>query len=477
MRAVTALHNSHGMTSRILSDHPPSNPNTGDGRRQSTAYRGASHAFSLAVPAQRLPNASISTNGALAAATSAGTGMRRQGVQLAEGARSDGDKNGKHSTKTARQSDAWEKVGSSREQSPSYAAALYASSQKSVSSTPDTRQPPLFENATNRVKAPSTIPRSTDETIGGATSSLVSLFESKQNFKKDVPITQSIRYATKPTPAITSPTPVKPLMRSRMSSTSSRSTLPNSLRKETAAAAPAAQTVGRIKADTTSTYLPHIVPEPLAAHRRSYGHAPPGAIQEDGSNLIRNSKRSTSLAISQAKVAEPSTTIHTTLSDPAILPSKPSSAAPSCPLLPVRSSRSFDMKVNSLANTIVAASLASSRAPSPTKTQPPPPHRNKSHSLFHSHHTQAQSSRTPSPAKAMRQTMREPLTSEDDMEYKKKSLFIRTHPHKHHEGDRKRYRATVTEVRIFRSLSLSSLFGIESEEQNIFREQEDNYSS
>ena len=41
--------------------------------------------------------------------------------------------------------------------------------------------------------------------------------------------------------------------------------------------------------------------------------------------------------------------------------------------------------------------------------------------------------------------MREPLPSDDEVEYKKKSILMRKHPHKHHEGDRKRYRATVTE--------------------------------
>ena len=41
--------------------------------------------------------------------------------------------------------------------------------------------------------------------------------------------------------------------------------------------------------------------------------------------------------------------------------------------------------------------------------------------------------------------MREPLPSDDEVEYKKKKIFMKMHPHKHREGDRKRYRAIVTE--------------------------------
>ena len=42
--------------------------------------------------------------------------------------------------------------------------------------------------------------------------------------------------------------------------------------------------------------------------------------------------------------------------------------------------------------------------------------------------------------------MREPLKSDDDVDYrKKKGHIVRKHPNKHHEGDRKRYRNQVTE--------------------------------
>ncbi|CAD6589294.1 MAG: Increased rDNA silencing protein [Alectoria sarmentosa] len=457
------------MTSRASRDHSRSNT---DVTRQLTAFRGAFHAFSLAAPANAFPKAYNGTNGALAATTTAGTGMRMQGDQLAEGATSNGQKKERPSTKTTRRFGASERAGSSREQSPSYAAALHATSktaltstQMSIRSTPNSRQPsPLQGFMDNGVNTPTTTSRSMDETVVGATSSLVNLFESKQNSQKNVPITHSVRYVTKPTSAIANPSPIEPPMKPRLSTSSLLSTFPlasepgkdfaasgPSKTMEITAVAAAAQSFGRTKAGTTmlsksaySNLLPGTVPEPPAP-RRSGARGPLDASQESGRILSRISMGSAPLVFTQNRSAEPSTALQTPRSDPAFLPLKLSSAPPLRPLLPVRSSRSFEMKVDSLANTIVAASLASSRAPSPTKPPPPPPRRHKSHSLFHYHHSQGQTSRTPSPAKAMRQTMREPLPSDDEVEYKKKGILMRKHPHKHHEGDRKRYRATVTE--------------------------------
>lgn len=103
---------------------------------------------------------------------------------------------------------------------------------------------------------------------------------------------------------------------------------------------------------------------------------------------------------------------------------------------------------DSLANAIVASSLASSRAPSPTKLPPVPAMRRKSSSMSHASHTIF--SRTPSPPKkGMRQTMRktDSASSDDDEDpygKHKKKRFVRKHPNKHHEGDRKRWRDAVT---------------------------------
>ncbi len=438
------------MTSCASRDHSPSNSKSGDVRQESTAYLGASHAFSLGAPVKPLPKTYVRSNGALAAAASAGVGNRRQAAQLAEGATSYGQKKEGPFTKTPRRSDISETVGSSREQSPSYAAALHAtkspaSAQKPLSSTPNSRRPsPLQGFKGNGVDTPAKTSRFTDDAAAvGATSSLVSLFESKQNPKKDVPITHSVRYVTKPTSIVASPTPIKPPIKPRSSTTDSPITLPLASELEKGfrasgtskilnpdATAAIARSIGGARAATTrsskavhSTALARTVPEAPAPHQ-SRAHAAP---------------------LNLAQPAEPSTALQIPRPDPAFPPSKLSSAQGSRPLLPVRSSRSFETKVDSLANTIVAASLASSRAPSPTKLPPPPPRRHKSHSLFHNQHGQGQVSRIPSPAKAMRQTMREQLPSDDEVEYKKRSILGRKHPHKHHEGDRKRYRAIVTE--------------------------------
>lgn len=109
----------------------------------------------------------------------------------------------------------------------------------------------------------------------------------------------------------------------------------------------------------------------------------------------------------------------------------------------------------SLANAMIASSLASSRAPSPTK-QPAPAHSSSNNTRNHrSHHTLFKS-RTPSPPKkpgAMRQTMRKNSATttsssdsdEDPYSKHKKKRHIRKHPNKHHEGDRKRWRNAITE--------------------------------
>jgi len=101
---------------------------------------------------------------------------------------------------------------------------------------------------------------------------------------------------------------------------------------------------------------------------------------------------------------------------------------------------------DSLADAIVASSLASSRAPSPTRHERPATLRpSRSHSIF---------GRTPSPSKkplGMRQTLRKDSSSSssesdgDPYSKHKKKRHIRKHPNKHAEGDRKRWRDAVTE--------------------------------
>ncbi|KAL8786199.1 MAG: hypothetical protein Q9195_008318 [Heterodermia aff. obscurata] len=107
------------------------------------------------------------------------------------------------------------------------------------------------------------------------------------------------------------------------------------------------------------------------------------------------------------------------------------------------------LTANSLANAMVASSLASSRAPSPTKPHLPLARRHgKAHTLFHRSQSTEEMSRTPSPAKQMRQTLRtvKKGEQEEDIYKAKRTHFMKKHPNKHHEGDRKRWRDSVSEA-------------------------------
>ncbi|OKL56146.1 hypothetical protein UA08_08492 [Talaromyces atroroseus] len=107
------------------------------------------------------------------------------------------------------------------------------------------------------------------------------------------------------------------------------------------------------------------------------------------------------------------------------------------------------MTKESLANAIIASSLASSRAPSPYTPLPPlpPPRRSRSRSLLHPGDILKKDVRkTPSPPKGMRQTLREPHKSDDEVnKNSNRRHLIKHHPHKHHEGNRRRWRQEVTE--------------------------------
>lgn len=110
--------------------------------------------------------------------------------------------------------------------------------------------------------------------------------------------------------------------------------------------------------------------------------------------------------------------------------------------------------IDSLANAIVASSLASSRAASPSKSgpysmhpPPPPPRRSPHKHLFHNN---KETSRPPSPGRqgVLRTTMRKPRVEEEDegeARRKKRAHLMKKHPNKHHEGDRKRWRDEITE--------------------------------
>ncbi|KAJ5874296.1 uncharacterized protein N7529_002726 [Penicillium soppii] len=104
------------------------------------------------------------------------------------------------------------------------------------------------------------------------------------------------------------------------------------------------------------------------------------------------------------------------------------------------------MSEESLSNAIVASSLASARASPSIKVPPPlPPQRRRARSILHlAHSPKGDLSRTPSPPKGMPQTLRS-VPKPDSHHRNKHRNPLNKHPHKHHEGDRKRWRREVTE--------------------------------
>ncbi|CDM30706.1 hypothetical protein DTO013E5_648 [Penicillium roqueforti] len=108
---------------------------------------------------------------------------------------------------------------------------------------------------------------------------------------------------------------------------------------------------------------------------------------------------------------------------------------------------SLGMTEESLSNAIIASSLASSRAsPSPNPPPPLPPHRRGARAILHltHHHHKTDLSRTPSPPKSMPMTLRG-MPKPTDADHRKHRNPLHKHPHKHREGDRKRWRTEVTE--------------------------------
>jgi len=116
---------------------------------------------------------------------------------------------------------------------------------------------------------------------------------------------------------------------------------------------------------------------------------------------------------------------------------------------------STDAHLNTLAAATIASNVASSRGPSPEKTlidQFDGPIRKSNDygalltPLPRSSSDMPLRNRTPSPNKSLRPTLRKHLssTSEEDKKYRRKHFYQRKHPHKHHEGDRKRWRDAIT---------------------------------
>ena len=106
------------------------------------------------------------------------------------------------------------------------------------------------------------------------------------------------------------------------------------------------------------------------------------------------------------------------------------------------------------ADAIIAWSVASSRAASPTKGVRPPTlrRRSKSFGVFHHHQSPSEhhSLQLNAPIHKLKHTLRKHHQADEDDEENEiakrgRRHFIRKHQHKHHEGDRKRWRDRVTE--------------------------------
>lgn len=111
------------------------------------------------------------------------------------------------------------------------------------------------------------------------------------------------------------------------------------------------------------------------------------------------------------------------------------------------------MSVNALADAMVASSLASSRAASPSKAPAPSVPRRRSRSFTTLYDMNAETSKTTlptvkTPARTMKQTLRNNQSSDDEevgLIKRGRRHWMRKHPNKHSEGDRKRWRDKVTE--------------------------------
>jgi hypothetical protein len=106
------------------------------------------------------------------------------------------------------------------------------------------------------------------------------------------------------------------------------------------------------------------------------------------------------------------------------------------------------------ADAMIAWSVASSRAASPAKAVPPPTLRRRSKSFGMFHHRQKssehESSKQHVPTHVLKHTLRKHHQADEDDEENEivkrgRRHFIRKHQHKHHEGDRKRWRDRVTD--------------------------------
>ena len=455
---------------------------------QSSAVKGASLAFQASpTPPKPLINTYSGTNGALAAATRAGslkdgTGGGVQSPIDSGDAYSIIAGKGAVKKKTlpselGRQ-ESYASSHSSR-QSPSHIAATLAAARStpavptlsSYEATAARQVPPRTRSYT-----PASLVRNDEESIP-ATNKLVELFEAKQR-SMERPPEKKPRDIKTHSQVIVSPIPIRPSNALRLTPKSfdggsTPQSPTDSLAKSSArvplrnsppskAAIAAARSASPIKSSPTRTPTklrnPPALPPPRRGIRQTVikpnnSSNKRGGSREDDSDPDSSGSftsaqdhlsRSSTLALSRTSTIAQSNT------QPPALPARlqvetlakpPPPAFKSRPQLPPVITRPTSTKprhrsgltADSLANAIVASSVASSRAPSPTKPRsgptPPPRRHSKSYSLFA---PSPVTSRAPSPQKPMRQTLRTPRAVSDDESSSKNRKHKSNHHHHHH---------------------------------------------
>ncbi|KAL8832437.1 MAG: hypothetical protein Q9191_000257 [Dirinaria sp. TL-2023a] len=302
-------------------------------------------------------------------------------------------------------------------QSPSQNAAVIASSSSPPAQVPRSHSPPVPRRQSPLNSAHHNSPMSSLASHAASTdptSSLVQLYEQIETSKNKKTFATS-RQVSDTTVAIVSPSPIRTLSASLPQPGPEEVRQPKLAARSRRPATPNSSSAGAFAAANNKPSRPCVT--------RSQNSASATLLAQN-SQRPENRPKSTTSGI---PTVQGSIALGTTFSTTSLVP---------------------QLNADSLANAMVASSLASSRAASPSKPPLPLPRRHgKPHGFFYRSHSSNDVSRTPSPAKQMRQTLRQPRQSEyeEDPYEKRRSHFMKKHPNKHHEGDRKRWRDTVSE--------------------------------
>ncbi|MCJ1281533.1 Increased rDNA silencing protein [Xylographa opegraphella] len=460
-------------------------------------------------PPKPLVNTYSGNNGALAAATRAGIGRNKNNVhttiasvQAQAPTSSDLPRTPvrevplKRATSSSVESLRLSSTAnSSRQQSPSHIAAILAAAR----STPVPLIAPLSSTSTKTSRARGQsipAPERQDESIP-ATMELVQLFESRYGITeanvevKDAANNQDVGKVresvgdtsqSQHTRQIVSPTPIRPSVALRLSSNTLKNStaslsiedpglhkpIPgNDFRQTTSAVTNIEEQANNVPLMSLSpssviSKVPPALPPPRHT-KPSMSKAGPQRRQVPVSLNWSESESSSSSYTSARDVLSRTGTIEKSISAisnkpvlPPPLTSRPSFT--SRPRVPRRASSRPEIRyttnriipqltADSLANAMIASSiassLASSRATSPIKASPSysRSHSRSRHLFLPPQHL----SRASSPTKPMRQTLRKLSTHSDDDHKKHHHYILKKHPNKHAEGDRKRWRESITE--------------------------------